>query len=134
MQVIITKRGNFYHLKITNIIGRLLYSYNTNNINDMFEAIYKILDSKIIPLKSKALHFIDFIKPIMISSNLKVYNHKAKSFNKNYGNDKNYNNKIENKIIAKSFLSSFKATKSLSDFYMYLKYCNAYKDFSKVRI
>ena len=129
--------GNFTEVVIyTKIfkIGYLTDVYvNSCNVNEVNNIICKYIDNGTI-LKDCKIHFINFIKPVTVYSNLKVYNHKVKQFNKNYGNDKNYTNKIELRIIALDFLSSFKITKKLEAFYNYLKYCNAYKDFNKVRI
>jgi hypothetical protein len=133
MQVIIKKENGWFYLQVLNVYGYLKYSYASKSYADILQAIYKLIDSKIIKLHSKSIHFINFIKPIVIESNLKVYNHKAKEFNKNYSNDKNRENKLELRAIAQDFLRQFKITKKIENFYNYLFYCNAYKDFTKVK-
>jgi len=133
MQVIIKKgQDNFYHLTIINIMGRLLYAYSSKILTDVIEALYKLIDSKIIFIKSKSIHFIDFINPILVSSKLKVYNHKVKAFNKAYTNNRTYTNKMDMRIIAQESLKSFKMSKDIEAYYHYLKYSDVYKDFSKV--
>jgi hypothetical protein len=133
MNIIIKKiKDNDYQLIVYNVFNQVLYSFNFNNLKNIYDYLYKIIDNKKFDKKTKCIHFIDFIKPITVIKSINCKIPKTDRFLKRYNHiDSFKDNYIERKVIASNFLKLFKNTKNIYYYYLSLVYKNKYRDYGK---